>query len=309
MNNGPGDFCGGIPVSRKTAIALLKASRPPTLLTGLAPVLLGNVLGTVQGGADGSGWTVWVVTLLVVILMQSGANLVNDVQDAESGVDGADRLGPQRITQSGLLPAASVRRAYRVVFILAALLGGLMVARGGLPLVLLGGCCLAAAWMYTAGPLPLSRFAMGEALALIFFGPVAVAGTSYLHTLRWSGEDLLVGLGPGFLAAALMAINNYRDVASDRRAGKHTLATLLGESRARYLPGIFLLLAVLVLWLTGPLAGRMAVASVAAALAVLVLFLLVFPRIRPGRGLNTALKRTSLFNLFYALLFAGVILA
>ena len=74
-------------------------------------------------------------------------------------------------------------------------------------------------------------------------------------------------------------------------------------------PGIFLLLAVLVLWLTGPLAGRMAVASVAAALAVLVLFLLVFPRIRPGRGLNTALKRTSLFNLFYALLFAGVILA
>ena len=207
----------------------LMAIRPRTLPAGAAPVVLGLGLAW---GKNVCAWAA-LATLFCCILMQVGANLVNDYFDYVHGVDDRDRLGPDRMTQKGLIAPHHMRAGIVICFGLALLLGAALVLRGGWPIAGIGLVSLVTAYLYTGGPLPLSYLGMGEVLAFIFFGPIAVGGTYYLQTLEVTPHVLLAGLGPGFLSAMLMSVNNLRDTASDTRTGKRTVAVMIGEFRAR----------------------------------------------------------------------------
>ncbi len=213
--------------------------RPLTLPASMAPVLLGWALAAHQATAPVD---LGLTCLAVAVLLQITANLANDYGDARSGVDGADRLGPIRVTQSGLLSRRQVLAGLTPCMALAAGAGMFAVARTGWWLMPLGGVCMVAALAYTAGPWPLSRIGMGEVAALVFFGPVACTGTYAVLTGTTTPAAWCAGFVPGLHAGAIMAVNNLRDIAGDRRAGKRTLAVRLGEGRARWLAMGLLLL-------------------------------------------------------------------
>ncbi len=295
-----------------SARAWVMAIRPPTLLTGLAPVIVGNALGLslLTEPLSLVHWGVVAATVLAVILLQSAANLVNDVKDAERGIDHAERLGPTRVTQSGLLSAGAIRNAYRGCFLAAMLLSAAIAVRGGWPIILIALLCCVGAYAYTAGPFPLAYHGFGEVAALLFFGPVAVFGCVYLHTLSWPTEIWVWGLGPGLMAASLMAINNFRDRKTDRQAGKTTLAVVFGDRVGRWLPLAFVYLSFAVLAFYAFWQSRLWQGGVA-------LFILIWftqKHLKPlllldGKALNQALKKTSVFNFIYAVCFAAVMVA
>lgn len=177
--------------------------------------------------------TVAILTILCCLLMQIGTNLVNDYFDYAKGVDTHDRLGPTRVTQAGILAPAQVKRGYQIVFGGAFLLGIPLMMTGGPVIVIIGLASLLAAYAYTGGPLPLSYLGLGEVLALVFFGPVAVFGTYYLQTHFLNLEVVLYGLIPGFLSWSILAVNNLRDIDGDRINGKKSLAVRVGLMGAR----------------------------------------------------------------------------
>ncbi len=294
--------------------ALVQAIRPPTLLAGLGPVLIGISLGIQQRGylqlTEGSLVLPSLEAILLAVLLQAAANLVNDAKDAEKGVDKGERLGPIRVVQSGLLSIEQVRLAYRILFLLAGLLVLGLFAMNPAPVIpAVALACGLAAYLYTAGPFPLAYYALGEVLACIFFGPIAVMGTTYLLTGRIIWETAAWGLGSGLIAAAIMAINNLRDRVGDRAAGKHTLATLTSENTARKLPLLLVMSSAMLLALYGFEHQKVIIAVPWALLALSFIRRRITPRLQ-GEGplLNEALKVTALFNLFYAMLFASLVL-
>ena len=200
--------------------AILIGVRPPTLLLGISPVLLGTALGfrEVLGSGQALSWlndVMFLAAISVVLVLQSPANLVNDVKDAESGVDNEGRVGPLRVVQAGLLSAEKAKKAYQIMLLMGVVIGCILSVYGGPSMIALALVCALAAYAYTGGPKPLSHLGLGELVALLFFGPVAVLGTAYLQSLSWQWSDLIWSLGPGFLAAAVMAINNLRDRRGD----------------------------------------------------------------------------------------------
>jgi 1,4-dihydroxy-2-naphthoate octaprenyltransferase len=294
--------------------ALMQAIRPPTLLAGLGPVFIGISFGIHHRGilqiTDGSVLLPSLGAILLVVLLQAAANLVNDAKDAEKGVDKGERLGPIRVVQSGLLSVQQVRRAYYTLFALAALVVLGLFAMHPAPVIpLVALACGLAAYLYTAGPFPLAYYALGEVLACIFFGPIAVMGTTYLLTGQVIWETALWGLGSGLIAAAIMAINNLRDRHGDRQAGKHTLATLTSEDMARKLPLLFLMGSAMLLAFYGLEHGKLIIGVPWGLLALSFMRRRVTPRLQgEGALLNEALKVTAFFNIFYAMLFASLVL-
>ena len=209
------------------------AIRPRTLSLSAIPVLVGSALAWSEGAAI--AWPPLVVALLCALLIQAGTNLFNDVGDALRGNDGPTRLGPVRVTAAGLATPGQVRRAALATF-LAALLGGLyLVWYGGWPILLIGLASLLAGWAYSGGPRPLSYTAWGEVFVMGFFGLVAVAGSHFLQSDGFSAPALVTGLALGCHAAAVLLVNNVRDLEADRRAGRSTLASVVGSHAARRL--------------------------------------------------------------------------
>ena len=210
------------------------AIRPRTLWAAVAPVVAGSALA-LWHGALAPGWAL--VALAGALLIQVGCNLHNDWADARHGADTAERVGPTRVTQAGLIPPRQVLGGALLMFAAAAALGVAGVARAGWPLAVLLVACVAAAIGYTGGPRPLGYLGLGDLLVLVFFGPVAVGATYYLQALALPPLVLGVGLGPGLLATAILVVNNLRDRATDERAGKRTLAVRFGDrfARAEYL--------------------------------------------------------------------------
>ncbi|MFW7380408.1 MAG: 1,4-dihydroxy-2-naphthoate octaprenyltransferase [Oligoflexus sp.] len=293
---------------------LLLAIRPPTLLVGISPVLLGSVYGYLEMSRQGHAgpWQalMFVLALLLVIAMQSAANLVNDVKDAESGIDDhKTRSGPVRVVAAGILSASTVRRSYHVLFAFVLLCCFALVAYGGWSVVLLGALCCLFAYLYTGGPWPLSHLGLGEFVALLFFGPVAVAGSAYLQTRTWVLEPWILGLGPGFIAATVMAINNYRDRQGDQAAGKKTLATRLSESGARLLPWLFVHVSLLIfLFYASMRSSSFALGMSLFILVTLTAYLMIRPLLIPDAGkLNLALKKTTIWEFLYAIAMIGAI--
>ncbi|OUR94201.1 1,4-dihydroxy-2-naphthoate octaprenyltransferase [Halobacteriovorax marinus] len=213
--------------------AWIMATRPKTLTAAVGPVILGLAIS--HHYQRETSLITFFIILITALLLQVGTNLVNDYYDTIRGTDGDDRLGPTRVTQAGLLTPKEVRNGFILAFIMATLFGVYLMLMGGLPIVIIGILSLLFAYAYTGGPFPLSYFGLGEVFALIFFGPVPVWGTYFLLTGDYSLTPVVLGLGPGFIAAALMSINNLRDIKSDTRAKKFTLAVGLGEKKARLL--------------------------------------------------------------------------
>lgn len=207
------------------------ATRPKTLSAAMVPVLMAASLAAHHPA--GIEWAILACALAGAVLIQVATNFVNDALDFRKGADTNERLGPLRVTQAGLLSADAVLNASVVAVLLAALCGIPLIFRGGWPLLVIGLASIVAAWAYTGGPYPLAYHGLGEIFVLIFFGFVAVGGTYYVLTLSLNHSVLLAGLAAGSLSTVLLVINNLRDVDTDRRSRKRTIAVRFGSGFAR----------------------------------------------------------------------------
>ena len=176
---------------------------------------------------------VFTATLLAAVLIQIGTNFANDYYDFTKGADNDRRLGPLRVTQAGLVSPSAMKHAMFLVLGGAALLGLFLVWTGGLPILIIGLLSLCLAVFYTGGPFPLAYVGLGDIFVFIFFGPIAVAGTYFLLASEWKAEAMLSGCAPGFLASAILVVNNLRDIETDGACGKKTLAVRLGSRASR----------------------------------------------------------------------------
>lgn len=212
----------------------LLATRPKTLVAGAVPVLVGAA-----SAADPSRWWLLFPCLFCSLLIQVGTNLFNDVYDFERGADDAQRLGPQRVTQSGLIPAHVVKFAAVACFVGAAVCGVVVAAVASWWLVVVGAVCLLCGWLYTGGPFPLAYHGLGEVFVFVFFGVIATAGSAYAVSGVVSVDSVVAGAVVGALSTGLILVNNLRDVDGDARANKRTLAVRFGVavSRALYVAG------------------------------------------------------------------------
>ncbi len=210
----------------------LLAARPRTLPAAVAPVLVGTALA---GSEDVFRALPFVAALIGSIFIQIGTNLSNDYSDARRGADTEDRLGPVRVTAGGLMPPRRVLIGTYIAFGVAVAAGLYLAAVAGWELLLVGVASILAGVLYTGGPRPYGYEGLGEFFVFFFFGVVAVVGSYFVQTeeLRW--EAFALGVPVGLLAAAILVVNNVRDVDTDRRAGKRTLAVKLGRERARLL--------------------------------------------------------------------------
>jgi 1,4-dihydroxy-2-naphthoate polyprenyltransferase len=210
--------------------AWLLAARLKTLTAAVAPVLVGTGLAVHHDALEP-----WPATAALVgaILIQIGTNLANDYYDFVRGGDTAERVGPVRVTQAGMIQPEAVRRGMLIVLAAAMLPGAYLVAVAGWPIVWIGLASLACAVLYTGGPYPLAYHGLGDLFVFIFFGLVAVGGTYYVQGLSWPADALLAGAGLGALSTALLVVNNLRDIETDARAGKRTLAVRLGRRGTR----------------------------------------------------------------------------
>ncbi len=264
------------------------AVRPRTLSLSLTPVIVGSALAWYEGAAI--AWAPLLVAALCALLIQAGTNLFNDASDAERGNDGPDRVGPLRITAAGLATAAQVKQAAWALFAVA-LLGGLyLVLHGGWPILALGLASLLAGWAYSGGPRPLSYTAWGEVFVIIFFGLAAVGGSFYLQHASLSFVAVAVGFSLGLQAAAVLLVNNVRDLESDRRAGRRTLATLTTTESAHWLYGVMMLAPFPIL---AVVLGASELGPVWLALPWCLWLVCCFWQMRPNPEMNLQLARTA----------------
>jgi len=204
--------------------------RPRTWSASVAPVLVGAALAA----RDGAFRPLPVLAALAgALLIQIGTNLSNDVLDFRRGADHAERLGPTRVTQAGLLAPRSVVVGAAVAYLLAALCGLYLVHVAGRPILVVGVLAIASGVLYTAGPFPLAYVGLGDVFVLVFFGLAAVGGTYYVQALTVTPAALALGVAEGALAVAILTVNNLRDRATDSAAGKRTLPVRIGERATR----------------------------------------------------------------------------
>ncbi len=206
------------------------AARPRTLGAATVPVLAGCALAFATSAFD---WLASALALACAVLIQIATNYFNDAIDHVKGADTTERLGPLRATSAGLLSVRAMMTGGVVCLILAAVLAIPLVLHGGWPILALGTVSLLLAYAYTGGPFPLAYLGLGEVFVVFFFGVFAVAGTFYLNTLEWSVAAVLAGLQIGLHSSVLLAVNNLRDLTTDRAANKRTLAARFGLTFAR----------------------------------------------------------------------------
>jgi len=224
------------------------AARPKTLPAALTPVMTGTAVAFHEGGVH---WLSAALALITALLLQIAANFANDALDFKRGVDTAERVGPARITSSGLISADAMLRATAIALLLATASGLSLAIRGGWPMFVIGIAAIVCAVAYTGGPFPLGYLGLGEIFVFVFFGLVGVAGTAYVQTLDLTGLALAASLPIGALAVGILVVNNLRDLRTDAQAGKRTIAVRIGERRTRLEYKALLLIAVVtpaILW-------------------------------------------------------------
>lgn len=286
----------------------LMAARVRTLPAAIAPVLVGTALAYELEQVFRAG--AFIAALLGSILIQIGTNLSNDYSDARRGADTEDRLGPVRVTAGGLVPPRQVLVATYVTFGLAALCGAYLVAVSGIELLFVGIASIAAGVLYTGGPRPYGYAGLGELFVFLFFGIVAVAGSTFAQLERWPWQAFVLAVPVGLLAAAILVVNNARDIDSDRRAGKRTLAVKVGRERAGLLYAAMVYGAYLVApvpWLAGSLSPWLLASWITLPLA-----LRLVGSVRShadGPTLNAALAQTGVTQIAFCLLLSAGILA
>ena len=289
--------------------AWLLASRPATLPAAAVPVIVGAAAAVSEGALFRP--LVFAATLAAALLIQIGTNFANDYSDFHRGADHEGRLGPLRVTQSGLIAVAAVRRGIIVAFALALLLGVWLAWIGGWPIVVIGALSIVCGLAYTGGPWPFGYHGLGDLFVFVFFGLVAVAGTAYLQLGTWSPLAFTVAVPIGVLVTNILVVNNLRDLPTDRAAGKHTLAVRLGDRATRMQYALFTALAYLVPGLLALGGGRrrwLLLPWLTVPLAV-VLVRRVLGGVS-GRELNPMLGRTGRLLLAFGVLLAvGLLLA
>lgn len=216
----------------KSLIPWILAFRFKTLTAAVVPVLVATALSYTLNVQHGL-W-ISIFALLSALCIQIATNLINDAVDFKKGADSAERLGPQRMTQSGRITGRQIMNIAYVFLLLAMALGIPLVLRGGWPFVGLGMLSLFLAYSYTGGPFPLAYLGLGDLFVILFFGLFAVVGTGYLHALSIHPAFIIAGLQVGFLSTTLIAVNNLRDSATDRPAGKNTLAVRFGDNFVKF---------------------------------------------------------------------------
>lgn len=278
------------------------AIRPKTLWAAISPVIIGTAMAYGEGKLH---LLSAVLAGIAAVLIQIGTNFANDYFDFIHGADQKDRLGPTRVTQAGLVKPQTMRRATILVFTLAFIVGIYLMWRGGWPILTIGILSILFGVLYTAGPYPLGYNGLGDIFVLIFFGIVAVGGTYYVQALEINYLVLLAGISPGLFSMAILTVNNLRDVKSDMRSGKLTLAVRFGENFARweYLASVLIacLIPILLFFLTD---------SHLYALAASFVFVAAIPSIKtvfeqkPGVIFNQVLGTTGKLLLLYSLMFS-----
>jgi 1,4-dihydroxy-2-naphthoate octaprenyltransferase len=219
------------------------AARPKTLIAGLIPVVVGSALAFSAGAFQ---WPIFACALIGALAIQIGTNFVNDASDFERGADTADRLGPARMAASGLITPRALYVGAAIAFLIAFLFGSYLIAQAGVWILVIGLFSIFFAVIYTAGPFPLAYFGLGDLFVMVFFGLVAVLGTVYAHSnaafpgsqLFLSPAAILLALATGFHGMGLIAVNNLRDIPTDIKVGKKTLAVRLGDRASRYYVGV-----------------------------------------------------------------------
>ena len=283
----------------------LEGARPRTLPAAVSPVLAGTAVAVYL---DGAVWWKAALALLVSLALQVGVNYANDYSDGIRGTD-ADRVGPLRLVGSGVASPGSVKAAAFGAFGVAMVAGLVLAATTSWWLLLVGALAVVAAWFYTGGSTPYGYRALGEVMVFVFFGLVAVTGTTYVQTETLPLASVYAAVGVGALACAILVANNLRDIPTDRVSGKRTLAVVLGDERSRYLYALLVGVAVVAL-------VAVALSTSPLALLGLVFVLPAVPATRlvltgtTGRELVPVLQKTGVAELLYAAgLFVGLVLA
>lgn len=280
----------------------LAGARPRTLPAAVSPVLAGT---GVAAYVDGFVWWKALLALVVALALQVAVNYANDYSDGIRGTD-ADRVGPMRLVGSGAATPGAVKRAAFLAFGVAAVAGLVLAASTAWWLVAVGLLSVLAAWFYTGGSKPYGYLGLGEVMVFVFFGLVAVVGTTYVQSETWEWAALFAAVGVGALACAILVANNLRDIPTDTVAGKRTLAVVLGDRRTRVLYAVLVALAAAAV-------VAVAVATTWWALVGLVFIALAAPATRTvlggaiGPGLVPVLQRTGLAELVWAVLVAGAL--
>lgn len=286
-----------------TSSQWLAGARPRTLPAALAPVIAGTGVAAYD---DRAVWWKALLALVVSLALQVAVNYANDYSDGVRGTDD-DRVGPLRLVGSGLAAPAAVKRAAFLAFGVAAAAGLVLAATTAWWLVAVGLVSVLAAWFYTGGSRPYGYLGLGELMVFVFFGLVAVVGTTFVQTERWAGTgtpSLVAGIGVGALACAILVANNLRDIPTDRVAGKRTLAVRLGERRTRLWYAALVLVAAAALVALAALTTWWALLGLAFVLPAL-------PAVRTvlggatGPALVPVLQQTGLAELVWATLAAA----
>jgi len=286
------------------------AARPRTLPAAIAPVLVGTAAAVEWAGRLPRFWA-FVAALVGSVFIQIGTNLANDYSDAKRGADTADRLGPVRVTSSGIVAPQRVLVATWVAFGVAVACGIYLTVVAGIVILLIGAVSIAAGVLYTGGPRPYGYAGLGEVFVFLFFGLVAVNGSYYVQVEELAALPLGLSISVGFLATAILVVNNVRDIETDRRAGKMTVAVRMGRPGAVGLYRMLVVGAFLVL----PIALVAGDASMLPLIGLLALPLAV-PPLRTisnrtdGPSLNEALAGTgALLGAFSLLVSIGLLIA
>jgi 1,4-dihydroxy-2-naphthoate octaprenyltransferase len=210
----------------KIIVPWLLAFRLKTIPAAISPVLVGTALALDNNQII--QWTIFISILISSILIQIGTNLSNDLSDFINGADTNKRLGPIRAAQSGLISVEKLKSAMILSFGLSMCFGLYLVAVGGYIIVIIGLLSIISGYLYTSGPYPLGYNGLGDIFVFVFFGLVAVMGTFYLHTSYINLESLICGMIIGSLSTAILVVNNIRDINTDLKSGKNTLAVIFG---------------------------------------------------------------------------------
>jgi 1,4-dihydroxy-2-naphthoate octaprenyltransferase len=283
------------------------AARPRTLPAAVAPVLVGTSLAIRYGTFHPIAF---VAALFGAVLIQIGTNLSNDYSDARRGADTDERIGPVRVTAGGLVPPRQVLIATYLTFGAAVLCGAYLIAVAGWALLAVGAASILAGVLYTGGPRPYGYEGLGEVFVFLFFGLVAVTGSYFVQRRGLPWQAFVLAVPVGLLISAILVVNNARDIDTDRRAGKRTLAVRLGRERTRVLFVAMIAVAFVtswVPWFAGALSPWLFVTAAAAPLAIGVI-----QTVRThadGPSLNAALARTAKLALVFCLLLCAGVLA
>ncbi len=280
----------------------LLACRPKTLPAAIAPVIIGTALAIGDGGFHLPSA---ILCFLGALVIQIGTNLANDYYDFKKGTDTHERVGPLRVTQAGLIAPEKVKLAFILCFSLAFAIAFQLSLRGGWPLLAIGIAAIISGILYTAGPRPLGYNGLGEIFAFIFFGPIAVGATYYIQTREINPAVILAGVAPGLLSAAILVVNNLRDIETDAKANKKTLAVRFGRAFTQNQYFILIASAALMPMLIYALIDERIQIFLSSSILFFAMPLIktVFTK-SDGPCLNRVLAKTGMLLLFYSLIFS-----